>query len=371
MIQVCHIISGDLWAGAEVMDFHLLKNLRQFEDLELSAILFNEGKLANEIRCLGIPVDVVEESRRSFFRLIRDTGRILDRRSPRIIHSHRYKENILSFLSSRSQDGVRLVCTQHGMPESIGANRNPKYRLLHQLNISLLLKSFSKVIAVSSDIRCIFKNTYGYSGDNLMVIHNGTDIPGTHPVKSEREMFVVGSMGRMFPVKDYPLMVEIAREVCRETDKIRFELAGDGPEWAKIKDLVERYGLEKQFILRGFVEDLSGFYQGLDLFLNTSLHEGIPLSVLEAMSFGIPILAPNVGGLKEMINDGVEGYLVNGRDPEVYAIKCLHIYRNKILRQSMASSAREKVENEFSNDRMAREYYQVYLDVVRDSRNGV
>jgi glycosyltransferase involved in cell wall biosynthesis len=184
-------------------------------------------------------------------------------------------------------------------------------------------------------------------------------------------MFVVGSMGRMFPVKDYPLMVEIAREVCRETDKIRFELAGDGPEWAKIKDLVERYGLEKQFILRGFVEDLSGFYQGLDLFLNTSLHEGIPLSVLEAMSFGIPILAPNVGGLKEMINDGVEGYLVNGRDPEVYAIKCLHIYRNKILRQSMASSAREKVENEFSNDRMAREYYQVYLDVVRDSRNGV
>jgi len=352
------------------MDYHLLRNLKQFGDLGLSAILLNEGKLASELRRLGIPVDVVEETERSFFRLIRDTRRILDRRSPRIVHSHRYKENILAYLSSKSKNGIRLVSTQHGMPESIGTNRNRKYMLLHRLNLSLFLKSFSKVIAVSGDIRDILIEKYGFPGDRIAVIHNGTGIPEGLPSKKEKDFFVVGSMGRIYPVKDYSLMVEIAREVSGETENIRFELAGDGPDRAKIADLVERYRLGKVFLLRGFVEDLSGFYQGIDLYLNTSLHEGIPMSVLEAMSHGIPVIAPNVGGLKEMMEDGIEGYLVNGRDPKVFARKCLHLYEDRLLRQSMGSSARKKVEQEFSNDGMAREYHRLYLDIARGPKSG-
>jgi glycosyltransferase involved in cell wall biosynthesis len=364
MINVCHIISGDLWAGAEVMDFHLLKSLRQFGDLELSAVLFNEGRLADEIRCLGIPVDVVEEKRRNFFGLVRDTAKILDRRSPRIIHSHRYKENILAFLYSKSRNDVRLVSTQHGMPESIGPNRKLKYLLLHKLNISVLLKSFNKVIAVSRDIRSIFMDQYGYSGNNITVIHNGTAIIRDPPLKKENGVFVIGSMGRMTPVKDYTLMVEIAREVCRETGEIRFELAGDGPDWTKIMSLVERYRLKEKFLLRGFVGDPPGFYQGLDLFMNTSIHEGIPMSVLEAMSYGIPVIAPNVGGLKEIMEDGREGYLLDKRDPKAYAEKCLHLYRNRSIVQSMGYFAKKKAEKDFSIDNMAEKYYHLYKNIV-------
>ena len=221
MIRVCHMISGDLWAGAEVMDYCLLKNLKRYEDLGLSAILLNEGRLADEIRRLGIPVDVVDETRRSFIRLIRDTRRILDRRSPRIVHSHRYKENILAFLSTKNKCNIQLVNTQHGMPESIGANRNPKYDLLHKLNLSLSKKSFNRVIAVSGDIRDILINKYGFPGNKIKVIRNGIDIPEESPIKREKDIFIVGSMGRMFPVKDYPLMVEIAREVYRERSEER------------------------------------------------------------------------------------------------------------------------------------------------------
>ena len=65
------------------------------------------------------------------------------------------------------------------------------------------------------------------------------------------------------------------------------------------------------------------------------------------------------------MNDGIEGYLVDGRDPKVFANRCLHLFKNRSLRESMGSSAREKVENNFSNDRMAREYYQLYLDIAR------
>jgi glycosyltransferase involved in cell wall biosynthesis len=346
------------------MVYALIKNLVHTKDLELSVVLLNEGRLADELRRLDISVEVVDENGRSFLQSVREVRKILDRRSPGIVHSHRYKENILAFLSTRENDRIRLASTQHGMPESIGANRNPKYILLHKLNISLSMKSFKRVIAVSGDIRDILIHKYGFPVNQITVIHNGTDIPEESPEKRERARFIIGSMGRMFPVKDYPLMVEIAREVYRETDKIRFELAGDGPDMARVRDLLERYRLGDVFLLRGFVEDPAGFYRDLDIYLNTSLHEGIPMSVLEAMSHGIPVIAPNVGGLKEMMEDGNEGYLVDGRDPKTFARKCLRLYGDRLLRQSMGSSARKKVEKEFTNDGMAREYHRLYLDVA-------
>ena len=365
MIHVCHIISGDLWAGAEVMDFQLLKKLKQFQNLELSAILFNEGRLSNEIRSLGIPVDVIDENKLNFFNILKNIRNILIRRPTHIVHSHRYKENILGFLSSKSQKDIRLICTQHGMPEFFGTNRKKKYLLLQKLNFSLISKSFCKVVVVSNDMQEIFINKYGFPEDKITVIYNGTEIPMDTPIKKGKNIFIIGSMGRFFPVKDFSLMVEVAREVCKETDKIRFELAGEGPDWEKIRGLIERYRLEKTFILRGFIEKNYDFYNSLDLYLNTSQHEGIPMSILEAMSFGIPIIAPNIGGIKEIISNGIDGYLENGRDPKVFANRCLQLFKNSALRQSMGSYAREKVENNFSNERMAREYYQLYLDIAR------
>jgi len=364
MIRVCHIISGDLWAGAEVVVYNLLKNIKKYEHMEVSAIFLNEGRLANEIRHLDIPVDVVNETNRSFFQLIKDTRNIIIRKSPNIIHSHRYKENIIAFLSSKYKKDIRLVSTQHGMPEYIRTNHNKKYYLLQKLNLSLLSRSYRKVIAVSKDIQDIFINKYGFQENKIAMIHNGTELHKNNLLKRDKDIFVIGSMGRIFPVKDYSLMVEIAREISKETDKIRFELAGDGPDRAMIMRLIERYRLEKTFILRGFVENSDDFYQCLDIYLNTSLHEGIPMSILEAMSYEIPIIAPNIGGLKEMMNDGIEGYLVDGRDPKVFSNRCLHLYNNRSLGKSMGSSAREKVENDFSNDRMAREYYHLYLDIT-------
>ena len=369
MIRVCHIISGDLWAGAEVMDYYLLKNLKKYNNLELYSIILNDGRLASEIRSIGLPVNIVDETQRSFFQIIRDSKKILKQKSPDIIHSHGYKANITAFLSSRNLDGIRLISTQHGMPESIGLNINSIYILLHKINIMLLSKSFYKVIAVSNDMRNILINRYGLSDNKVIKIYNGTDVCATPFLMKDNEIFIIGSIGRISPIKDYPLMVEIANEVYKETDKVHFELAGDGPEMGKIIDLIKHYRLEKIFSLHGFVKNRFEFYKGLDLYLNTSFHEGIPISILEAMSYGIPIIAPNVGGLNEILEDGIQGYLVEGRDPKVFANRCLEIYNNIYLKHSMKYSAREKVENEFSNDRMAIEYYNLYFDIYNNTIN--
>jgi glycosyltransferase involved in cell wall biosynthesis len=364
MIRVCHLISGDLWAGAEAMDYHLLKHLKRYEDLELSALLLNEGRLSGEIRSLGIPVEVVEESGRSFYRLVKDAGERLARRAPDIVHSHRYKENILAYLSTRTGKGIRLISTQHGMPEYAGPDRNGKYRLLQKLNFLLQSNTFRRMVVVSRDMERTFVNAYGFPEKKIAVIRNGTEIPQSPPPKKDPGAFRIGSMGRLFPVKDFALMVEIAGEVRKETGAIRFELAGDGPEMGRIRELVERNRLGTTFLLLGFLDDPPEFYRGLDLYLNTSRHEGIPMSVLDAMSNGIPVVAPDAGGFREMVSDGIEGYLVEGRDPKAFAGRCLRLYRDPSLREAMGSAARAKARNEFSNERMAREYHQLYVEVV-------
>ena len=88
------------------------------------------------------------------------------------------------------------------------------------------------------------------------------------------------------------------------------------------------------------------------------------MSILEAMAHGLPVVAPNVGGTSEIINNGEDGYLIDTRDPKAFAEKCFLLYENKQLRRRMARVAREKIVKSFSVENMAAQYYELYLNVV-------
>jgi glycosyltransferase involved in cell wall biosynthesis len=246
-----------------------------------------------------------------------------------------------------------------------------KPSLLHQLklraNYRLLATQFDKTVAVSADIKKSLMRDYGIPESRLETIHNGIAVPEYQPRSVKRDEFVIGSAGRFFPVKDYPLMVEVANEVCAKTDEIRFELAGEGPMQEAIQSLISKHGLEKRFLLRGFISDVDAFCRQLDVYINTSLHEGIPMSVLEAMAHGVPPILPKVGGLEEIVTDGVDGYLVATRSPQEFADRCLSLFRNEELRRNMARAAREKVIGEFSIERMIHAYVEMYRQLIENS----
>ncbi len=348
------------------MYYMLLKGLLKHDDVQLSAILLNEGKLAEEVRRLGIHLEIVDETRLNFFQMIEKIRNITNKLSPDVIHSHRLKENILAYYAHNAVNKrISLITTQHGMPEPL----SKKFKFLKEMglskyNIHILSKHYRYIVAVSEDIRNKFIQQYGIPEDNIVVIHNGIKRCIGHSSKNNKEIFVIGSAGRLFPIKDYTLMVQIAKDVLSRTDKVRFELAGEGPEKNNILRLIDEYNLQNGFILRGFIDDVETFYHGLDIYINTSLHEGFPMSLLEAMACGLPIIAPKVGGIMEMINDGNEGYLIEGRDPKEYSDKCMELIKNKPLIQRMATASREKIKNEYSMESMASKYYQLYSDVM-------
>jgi L-malate glycosyltransferase len=361
-VRICHVISGDLWAGAEVMGLRLLTGLAGIKEVELSVILLNEGKLAREIRTLGVPIDVVDETRLNFFQIHKRFHEILMKFTPDIVHTHRLKENILGYLSSRKAGrGISLICTQHGLDEP---QLRLKWKLLSRANRYVLSRHFRNIVAVSEDIRITLSEKYGLPAEKLVVIHNGTKIPEESNSDRGNHPFTIGSAGRFFPVKDYPFFVEIAAEINRYSKDVCFELAGEGPEFENITERINRYGLQDVFRLKGFVEDISVFYTGLDLYINTSIHEGLPMSVLEAMSHGLPVVAPREGGIKEVVTDGLQGYLIEGRDPRRFAQKCLAISKDRNLRQSMGTASREKVAREYSIRTMTEKYFELYVKVL-------
>lgn len=366
-MRICHIISGDLWAGAEIMNYRLIKGHQKFKNLEISAILLNEGKLAEGLRELGIPVTVVDESRLNTFQIAKKIREIVMHASPDIVHSHRTKENILAYFATKLDKRIQLVCTQHGMPEPLCIKmKRLQHVILSKYHLYILLKHFRYVIAVSEDIRTKIIQQYGFQKGKVLLIHNGTEIPKYYSPNRKNNDFVIGSAGRLFTIKDYPLLVEIAHEVLQETGNIRFELAGEGPEKENILRIIHKHKIERAFILKGFIDNMKTFYHGLDLYINTSLHEGLPMSILEAMSHGLPVVAPKTGGLPEILKDGLQGYLVDGRNPRAFAEKCLQLYRDKELTRKMGMASRERIINDFSLEKMAEKHYDLYCSIINN-----
>jgi len=373
-ITVLHIFSGDLWAGAEVMIYNLLSKLKEESNLKIIALSLNEGILAGKLRDAGIETYVIPEAYNSFAQILLKAYNLLKKRKVDIIHSHRYKENILAFLLSRTTGAKRLITTMHGLsePSLLTQNEKHKTRLTTRLNYFILINFFTHVVAVSQDIKKILIEKYKFKPEKLEVIYNGIPIPSTSisldpSAHSSNGFFHIGTVGRMVPVKDFDLFLEVAAELKKVTERVRFSILGDGPlkAWLlkkakelKIKDDVE-------FLTPRI--DPYPYYHEIDLYLNTSLHEGIPLSMLEAMSCGKAVVAPKVGGIPEIISHGMEGYLIEERIPGMFSDLCNELIKDKWKMKKIGIMAKRKIMNLFSDTKMANRYHDLYLKINRIS----
>jgi glycosyltransferase involved in cell wall biosynthesis len=364
-VTVLHMFSGDLWAGAEVMIFHLLESLKGDPDLKIVALSLNEGILTSRLRNAGIETRVIDEANNSFGMILVKAFNLLKAMRIDIIHCHGYKQNLLALVLARSMGIKRLFATLHGLPEPPVQEQNGKkgMDLKTRMDYFIVNHFFTRIVAVSQEMRRVLVQRYRFRQDRIDVIHNGIPVPssGPSPDSSTFGRFHVGTVGRMVPVKDFNLFLDVAAEIKRQTDGVRFTILGDGP---LRKELIRKAAELKLADCVEFLPtraDPFPYYQSLDLFLNTSLHEGIPLTILEAMALGRPVVAPRVGGLPEIISHGEDGLLVEGREPKKFARLCLELMENKNLRMKIGDRAAKKIAAHFSSSRMAAAYLQLYV----------
>ena len=356
------LASGDLWAGAEVMVYQLACGLKNFNNIKLLIVILNNGHLVDVLRNEGIKTLVIEEKNLSILSIARQIYKIVNSFSPHIIHSHRYKENLLAWLVTRVCGKIKLVATQHGMPENLIGKLVIKQKIKADSFIYFLSMGFQKTVAVSQEMKNYLLANYRFPEKKLEVIHNGFLLPPE--IKKQRsKVLTIGSAGRLFPVKGYDFFIKVAAKVSETNDRIKFVIAGDGPEYKRLERDIVNLGLKDRFTLLGKVDDMSSFYSKLDVYVNTSVHEGIPMSVLEAMGHGLPVVVPHVGGFPEIVIDGQCGYLVEERNTDLFAKKILALTDFE-QRKNMEVFTRRRVENFFSQQIMADKYYQLYNNLL-------
>jgi glycosyltransferase involved in cell wall biosynthesis len=367
---ILYVVSGDLWAGAEVAIFNLLNRLRHHLELRLVALALNEGTLTQRLRSIGVETHVISESGSSFAKLALSAYGLLKDRSIDIIHSHRYKENLLACLLARPLRARSLVSTVHGLsePSAHDAPAPARPRLKTRLDYFLLRRRFDRVVAVSAEMKRVLERSHGFPDARVAIIHNGIPLPAAAPRGTLRSARLhIGSVGRLEPVKRFDLFLAVAARIRTEINDVRFSILGDGPQRKELVARARALKLDDCIEFRPASPDPVQYYRSLDLYLNTSLHEGLPLSILEAMACATPVVAPRVGGIPEIVSDGAEGLLVESSDPQDFTRSCLSVLTNSWLRSAMGERARRTVAAHFRDTQMAEAYGDLYLELFERS----
>ena len=211
------------------------------------------------------------------------------------------------------------------------------------------------VVAVSQAVADQIENR------DVEVIYAGVPVSAAAPPRVRPEAgLLIGTAGRLVKLKGIEFLLEAAAQLRPEFPSLQVEIAGSGPELEDLKVQVARLGLQEHVRFLGWMDDLSSTLRGWDVFVMPSLEEGFPTAALNAMAAGVPVVATTVGGVPELIEDGVNGLLVSPGDVAglVAALELLLRQRDERLR--MGEAGFERVRDHFSTKWMAAKFTQLY-----------
>lgn len=374
-LGVCHIASGDLWAEAEVQIATLLKYLVRDGGVELSAILLNDGRLAEEIRHLGVELLVIPESRIGFLGILRRAAKFLRGRKIHVLHSHRYKENLLAAMLALRFQIPHIVQTLHGMPEPQRRLKRLRQSLISTLNRFISRTAPDRLICVSPEMT---RRLRGLAAPHrLVTITNGIDFASVRSCLSAAEAKmrlgipsdhqVLGVAGRLEPIKRLDIFLRAAAKVRAIRANTKFVIAGQGREANNLKLLAESLGIGEHVLFLGHRDDIYDVLRAFDVLVMCSDHEGLPMVLLEALALGLVVVAREVGGIPEVIQDGENGILVKSDDPSALAAACLEVLADAERRRRLADLGPKLVAKRFSAEHMAAQVAQLYRSLT-DSR---
>jgi glycosyltransferase involved in cell wall biosynthesis len=195
------------------------------------------------------------------------------------------------------------------------------------------------------------------------LIRNGIGWRARQSATNQDEYKTVLSVGSLRPAKNYDALIEVARLLGESTQAVRFLIAGDGPERQKLENKIASFGLEHVVILLGTRKDVDVLMSQASMLLMTSKYEGMPITLIEALYAGLPIISTNVGGCSEAVHHGVNGYLVEPGNVQGLADAVQHLLMHPELALQMAAESRRRAQL-FSIEQCALDHEATYLQLL-------
>jgi glycosyltransferase involved in cell wall biosynthesis len=263
------------------------------------------------------------------------------------------------------------VLTEHSI--------NYKGRLGLALNIyRYLRKRIDVVIACSEEVRS--SHLPDLEPNRLVTVYNGVDLERFYPGQTDNgfrkelgiseRSFVIGHVGNLTPQKGQVFLLRSIKKLLIEELPIILVVAGDGPLRRPLESMAKELGISESVRFLGQRSDLPEILRSIDVLAGASLREGFPISVLEAMASGKPVVTTNVGGNKEAVLDGVTGFIVSPENPDELASALKRVLLDEKLRQRMGNAARRRVEEHFSAQKMVKKTEELYETLLRAKRSS-
>jgi glycosyltransferase involved in cell wall biosynthesis len=319
------------------------------------------------LRADGIPVAALAVRSPYDARAVRALRDHLRRESVDVVCSHDYRTSVLVFLAIRGTR-ARWIAFSRGV-----THENLKVRAFHATSTALL-RAAHAVVAVSAGEAERLRRAR-VPAKKIAVVHNAVPLAAFDAIEARdlraengfgADDVICVSVGRFSPEKGQDLLVSAAADALVRVPTLRFLVYGDGPDLARVRSRAAALGLESRVRFPGHVLDAVARIKGADLLVHPSLSEGLPNAILEAMAVGTPVVATAVGGVPELIEDGVTGVAVPAEAPAL-ANAIVWAAAHAAHRTQMAAVARSLVRRDFTFENQAAALRRLYAATLRGS----
>jgi glycosyltransferase involved in cell wall biosynthesis len=382
-IHVLQVTRGAIWGGGERHVASLLEGFRD-RSVRLSLAVFTDAGLAREARRLNVTVHCLPKRFRGDPGPLLGLVRVIRRHRVDIVHTHMTSGNFYGRVAARLSGGSGLVSTLHYIDREALPFLPPILQRLFFDGDIWMARMCDRIVATSEHLRRTLIER-GMSEHKLVTILNGVNLDSTRVeqraagrLRDElgiaRGTPVVGIVGRLVPVKNQALFLRAAREVLDRGVRARFVVVGDGPLREPLRALSQQLALDEHVVFAGFRDDVMALLSIFDLCLLTSNSETSAYGVSEPMAMGRPVVATAVGGVPELIDHGIDGWLCPPRDAAALADAVCTLLAEPARAARMGERAALKVRERLSLDRMVGQledvYRRVFLERVGAGRPG-
>ncbi|MBU2552539.1 MAG: glycosyltransferase [Proteobacteria bacterium] len=384
-IRVLLLLEHMRVGGAERSVADLVEGLAA-RDVEVAVCLYRDmGPFADELIEAGHPVIYLAKDRFSrrlggarkvlcfplvgiesllfIFRL----ARLIRKHRIRIVHAHMFSAGLWGLPAARLVPECRVILSLHTV---FGAVGTAKRRRLNRF----LLPRFDRLVAVTGEVAASLDQAYRVNPRRLSVIPNG--LPEAVFTGGQRGLLPSGrtgpdvrpplaiTVGRLIPVKRHDLFIRAVALCAEDIPNLTAWIVGEGPERKKLERLIQEYELEGRVSLLGQRNDVPALFTKADLALNTSEREGLPVSLLEAMAAGLPVVATDVSGNRELVRDGETGLLVPAGDSRALARAMLRLLRDPDLAERLGRTGYHQVLETYSMKRVGKMWADLYQEAL-------
>ena len=365
-VRVAQVVHALEIGGSEVLAWRIARVLNQGgQHLCSMNAVHGSGILAGVLAAEGIAAKAFSKNRRFDLGLILRLAAHFRSARVQVLHTHHLGQLLYGGLAGRLA-GARVVHTEH--------DSHTLSRRRHQFLLRRLAAIADAVTAVAESITDFLRVQVGIPAQKLSTVANGVDIARfstAHPLDRSTwgwsdEHVVVGCVARLEKEKGHAMLLDAFRRVHSRHPSLKLLLVGDGSERAALEQFTRQHGVKESVAFLGARTDVPELMAACDIVALTSVREGLPISILEAMAASKAVVATKVGGVPQIVVDNVTGLLVEPSDAEALARALEHLMLDHKARRRLGSEAYDLVRTRYSFDHTVTQYARLYDSILAD-----